>query len=160
MAIDYLALYEIGDGVDVSTEADFSNPVAGIVTKVESDCCFIQVLGSDEPPLEFCRDRNDPKITQGPEWFNQQQNILTNGGQIPPRSGVFEKSRTQSLVEEFPVRLTAVERLVSDLVVQVQELTARLAEAPKAESIKPVRRPRGRPPKAKQDETLQPVGAG
>ncbi|MHC4371605.1 MAG: hypothetical protein ACYSW8_28660 [Planctomycetota bacterium] len=151
MAFDYSTI-KTGDGVDVSTEADFSNPVAGTVTKVESDCAFVKVLGTSDAPLEFCWHLDDPRLAGGPERFNQQQAILTDNGRVPPRTGVFRKSRTQSVIEELPERMANLERLVAEMATDVADLrSARSAE----KNAQPVRRPRGRPRKP----TAEPVGA-
>jgi hypothetical protein len=150
MAFDYSTM-KTGDGVDVSTQADFSNPVAGTVTKVESDCVFIKVLGTNDAPLQFCWHLDDPKLAGGPERFNQQQAILTDNGRVPPATGVFRKSRTQSVIEEMPERMASLERLVAEMATDVADLRAAM---PAEKSAQPVRRARGRPRKP----TAEPVG--
>ena len=156
MAFDYSTM-KTGDLVDVSTEWDFSNPVAGCVTRTESDCCFIDVLGSGNPPLEFCRHLDDERITSGPELFNEEQKTLTDNYRVEPRTGVFRKSRSQALLEEIPDRLAAVERLLSEVVVDLASLKA---PPPVEEESKPVRRPRGRPrSKPAVEPAAEPVGA-
>jgi hypothetical protein len=156
MSFDYLTM-ETGDLVDVSTEADFSKAVAGVVSKTESDCCFIKVLGNIEPPLEFCWHVDDPRLANGPEKFNQQQNILTDGGRVPPRTGVFRKSRTQALLEEIPGRLEAVERLLNEVVIDLANLKTP-AKEPEPERRRPGR-PRKKPPAdASSLQPAEPVG--
>jgi hypothetical protein len=142
MTFDYSQLKR-GDSVEVSTQPDFSNPVAGTVTKVEADCAFIQVLGSPNPPLEFCWHLEDERMAEGHERFNAQQELLSGDGEQGPRSGVFIKSRNQELIESLPERLDAIERLLTTLGVRVSALE-RDSEPGGSE---PPRRKRGRPRK-------------
>lgn len=156
MSFDYSTL-KSGDLVDVSTEWDFSNPVAGVVWKPEPDCAFIQVLGSPDPPLEFCWHREDDRVLAGPEQFKYQQDLLSGAGETEhtgPRTGVFQLSRSQELIEAMPQKMAAFERQLMELTARVAELSLRVPETANEPVEEEIPRRRGRPRRIAEPATV------
>ena len=122
---------------------DFSNPVAGLVTDTRPNGAFIQILGSPYPPLEHCWHVDDDRLANGYEQFQYNQELLSGeDSPLGPRTGVFRKSRNQSLMEGLPARLAQMERMLTEHTARLAALEKELASRPK----------RGRPPKKREPE--------